>query len=277
MRLSDGVSSLCAGHAAIQPREVTFRTKWQIALEQLTELQAEGLPPAPVVADAGYGDITEFRDQLTARRMPYILGVKGGTAVWSPGKAPLGPHRPRGHGRPPTRLRRSARRRPVRITALAARLPEASWASVTWREGTRGAMTSRFARLRVRPAHGDERRSEPRPEEWLLIEWPRGEPEPTKFSLSTLSASISLADLVRLAKIRWRIERDYQELKDEFGLDHFEGRGWRGFHHHGSLCIAAYAFLAAERASLSPPEPLSFLRAARLPKGFTPRGTPGAA
>ena len=118
---------------------------------------------------------------------------------------------------------------------------------------------------------------EPRPEEWLTIEWPSTEAMPTKFWLSTLPASIALADLVRLAKIRWRIERDYQELKDEIGLDHFEGRGWRGFHHHGSLCIAAYAFLAAERARLSPPEPLSFLRAARLPKGFIPRGAPGAA
>ena len=117
----------------------------------------------------------------------------------------------------------------------------------------------------------------PRPEEWLLIEWPRGEAEPTKYWLSTLPEPTPLADLVRLAKLRWRIERDYQELKDELGLDHFEGRGWRGFHHHGALCIAAYASLAAERARLSPPAPLSFLRAARLPKGFTPRGAPGAA
>ncbi len=110
-----------------------------------------------------------------------------------------------------------------------------------------------------------------------MIEWPAGEPAPTKFWLSTLPADLALVDLVRLAKVRWRIERDDQELKDEIGLDHFEGRGWRGFHHHGALCIAAYAFLAAERARLSPPEPLSFLRAARLPRGFTPRGAPGAA
>ena len=263
--------------AAGVPREVTFRTKWQIALEQLSRLQAEDLPSAPVVADAGYGDITAFRDQLTAQQIPYVLGVKGETTVWPPGKAPLRPRPSRGRGRPPTRLGRSARHRPVSVAALAAQMPEANWHSVTWREGTRGAMRSRFAQLRVRPAHGDERRSEPRPEEWLLIEWPRGEPAPTKFWLSTLSTSLSFADLVRLAKIRWRIERDYQELKDEFGLDHFEGRGWRGFHHHGSLCIATYAFLAAERSRLSPPEPLSFLRAARLPKGFTPRGAPGAA
>lgn len=263
--------------AAGIPRDVPFRTKWQIALEQLMRLQAEGLPPAPVVADPGYGVITEFRDELTALQAPYILGVTGETTVWSPGTEPLRPKPSRGRGRPPSRLRRSARHRPVSVSTLAARLPEASWHVVTWREGTRGAMTSRFARLRVRPAHRDERRSEPRPEEWLLIEWPQGEPASTKFWLSTLPPAISFPDLVRLAKIRWRIERDYQELKDELGLDHFEGRGWRGFHHHGSLCIAAYAFLAAERARLSPPEPLSFLRAARLPKGFTPRGAPGAA
>ncbi len=211
--------------AAGVPSDVPFRTKWQIALEQLMRVQAEGLPPAPVVADSGYGAITEFRDQLTALQAPYVLGMTGETTVWALGKEPRRPKPSRGRGRPPTRLRRSIRHRPVGLPALAAKLPEASWHTVTWREGTRGAMTSQFARLRVRPAPRDERRSEPRPEEWLLIEWPRAEPVPTKFWLSTLPAAISFPDLVRLAKIRWRIERDYQELKDEFGLDHFEGRG----------------------------------------------------
>src|SRR5438034_1097087 len=180
-------------------------------------------------------------------------------------------------GRPPTRVRRTATHTPQRLPQLAAALPATAWRTVTWREGTRGAMRSRFARLRVRPAHRDEQRATPRPEEWLLIEWPRGNSAPTKYWLSTLPETTPLAELVRLAKLRWRIERDYQELKDELGLDHFEGRGWRGFHHHGALCIAAYAFLAAERASLSPPAPLSFLRPARLPKGFKPRGTPRTA
>jgi SRSO17 transposase len=162
------------------------------------------------------------------------------------------------------------------VLTLVGRLPPDAWSTVTWREGTRGSMSSRFVALRVRPAPSRRRRELP-PVEWLLSEWPRGETTPTKYYLSTLPESTPLATLVRLAHLRWRIERDYQELKDEFGLDHFEGRGWRGFHHHGSLCIAAYAFLAAERARLSPPEPLSFLQAARLPKGFTPRGAPGAA
>jgi len=137
-------------------------------------------------------------------------------------------------------------------------------------------MRSRFAAVRVRPAHRDDWQSTPRPEEWLLIEWPRGAAAPIKYWLSTLPPTATRADVVRLAMLRWRIERDYQELKDELGLDHFEGRGWRGFHHHASLCIAAYAFLAAERLAHFPPESLAFLRPARLPKGFTPRGAPRA-
>jgi SRSO17 transposase len=259
------------------PTAVSFRPKWHIALAQILALQAEGLPPAPVGADAGYGDVTAFRDQLTAAGIPYVVGVKGETTVWRPGQTPLPPKPYGGRGRPPTCVRRTAQRHPVSLRRLAAELPPAAWQRVSWREGTRGTMRSRFARVRVRPAHRDEQRSTPRAEEWLLIEWPAGAAEPTKYWLSTLPEAISVADLVRLAKLRWRIERDYQELKDELGLDHFEGRGWLGFHHHGALCIAAYAFLAAERATLSPPEPLSFLRPARLPKGFKPRGAPGAA
>ena len=264
--------------AAGVPDAVEFQPKWQLALAQIRTLQAEGVPPAPVVADAGYGDTTEFREALTAAGLAYVVGVKGETTVWRPGQAPLPPKPWRGgRGRPSIRVRRTARHQPVSLKRLAAELPASAWQTVTWREGTRGAMRSRFARLRVRPAHRDEKRSEPRPEEWLLMEWPRGESAPTKYWLSTLPAPIAIAEFVRLAKLRWRIERDYQELKDELGLDHFEGRGWRGFHHHGALCIAAYAFLAAERATLSPPAPLAFLRPARLPKGFKPRGAPGAA
>src|SRR3990170_938466 len=258
------------------PDAVPFQPKWQIALGQLRALQAEGLPPAPVVADAGYGDTTEFREALTTAGIPYVVGVKGETTVWPPGKAPWPPKRWRGRGRPPMRVRRTAQHSPRSLKRLAADLPATAWRTVPWREGTRGAMRSRFARLRVRPAHRDEQRAEPRPEEWLLIEWPRDAAEPTKYWLSTLPAAIPRVELVHLAKLRWRIERDYQELKDELGLDHFEGRGWRGFHHHGALCIAAYAYLAAERARFSPPEPLAFLRPARLPIGFTSRGAPGA-
>jgi SRSO17 transposase len=263
--------------AAGVPDQITFQPKWQIALGQIQAVQAEGVRPAPVLADAGYGDTTAFREALTTAGLAYVVGVKKETTAWPPGEAPRPPKRWKGRGRPPTHVRRTAPHTPQSLRQLAVALPTTAWRTVTWREGTRGAMRSRFARLRVRPAHRDEARTEPRREEWLLIEWPRGDAEPTKYWLSTLPEPTPLADLVRLAKLRWRIERDYQELKDELGLDHFEGRGWRGFHHHGALCIAAYAFLAAERARRSPPAPLSFLRAAALPKGFTPRGTPGTA
>jgi SRSO17 transposase len=173
-------------------------------------------------------------------------------------------------------VRRTARHQPVSVLRLAQHLPASAWQRVTWRDGTRGAMRSRFAAVRVRPAHRDEQRPAARPEEWLLIEWPCRDAEPTKYWLSTLPATTTPSALARLAKLRWRIERDYQELKDEIGLDHFEGRGWRGFHHHAVLCIAAYAFLAAERLAHSPPAPLAFLRPPRLPARFTPRGAASA-
>ena len=260
--------------AAGIPGDVVFLEKWRIALEEIDALLAEDLPPAPVVADSGYGDTTEFRDALTGRGFSYVLAIKGESSVWPPGKGPLAPRRRTGPGRPARCLRRDSDHRPVSAREFAHMLPQKAWKTVRWREGTKGTMVSRFAAARVRPAHGDERRSEPRPMEGLLIEWPAREAEPTKYWLSTVPEEVDLAELVSLAKIRWRIERDYQELKDELGLDHYEGRGWRGFHHHAILCIAAYGFLAAERGRLSPPQAVAFLKPAPLPKGFVPRGSP---
>jgi SRSO17 transposase len=259
--------------AAGVPDEVRFQTKWEIALEAIDRLLADDVPRAPVVADAGYGDTTEFRDALTARQLSYVVGIKSETTVWPPDTGPLPPLSYQGRGQPPKLLRRTSTHQPLGVAALATQLPRNRWRMVRWREGTRGTMRSRFAALHVRPAHRDYQRTEPRAPEWLLMEWPAGESEPTKYWLSTAPDDIALDELVRLAKIRWRIERDFQEMKDELGLDHYEGRGWRGFHHHGVLCIAAYAFLTAERARLSPPATLAFLRPARLPKGFRPRGT----
>lgn len=259
------------------PAEVRFLRKWEIALEEIDRLLEEDLPPAPVVADAGYGDTTEFREALTERGFSYVVGIKGETTIWPPGEGPLPPEPYSGRGRPPRRVRRDDEHTPVSAKALAGRLPKEAWKRIRWREGTKGAMTSRFAAVRVRPAHRDELRSEPRPVEWLLIEWPEAEEEPTKYWLSTVPEEVELAELVSLAKIRWRIERDYQEMKDELGLDHYEGRGWRGFHHHGTLAMAAYCFLAAERGRLSPPQALAFLQPAPLPEGFRPRGAPRAA
>lgn len=258
------------------PHEVRFETKWEIALEAIDRLLGDDVPRAPVVSDAGYGNVTEFRDGLTARRLSYVVGVNPETTVWPPGTGPLPPRRYQGRGQPPKLLRRTGEHQPVAAAKLARRLPPKAWHTVGWREGTRGHMHSRFATVRVRPAHRDYWRTEPRAFEWLLIEWPKGASEPTKYWLSTIPDDAVLKDLVHLAKIRWRIERDYQEMKDELGLDHYEGRGWRGFHHHGVLCIAAYAFLIAERARLSPPAALAFLRPARLPKGFRPRGAASA-
>jgi SRSO17 transposase len=263
--------------AAGVPKGVKFQTKWQIALDIIDSLRAEELPPAPVLTDAGYGVVTAFRDALTQRQILYVAGISSETTVWPPGAEPLPPRPWSGRGRPPSRIRRSSRRQPAPVRELAKHAPKDLWQEICWREGTRGKMTSRFLFLRIRPAHRDENRHEAREVEWLIAEWPRGEAEPTKFWLSTMPGDTPLDQLVRLAKLRWRIERDYQELKGPFGLDHYEGRGWRGFHHHGSLCIAAYAFLAAERARLSPPEPLSFLRAAHVPRGFKPRGAASAA
>ena len=262
--------------AAGVPAEVRFQPKWQLALEQIDGLLADDVPRAPVVADAGYGNVTEFRDALTARQLSYVVGINPETTVWGPGTAALPPLPYGGRGRPPKLLRRAPAHAPVAVAALAVQLPASAWRTVGWRDGTRGMMRSRFAAVRVHPAHRDRERREPRPIEWLLIEWPSGETAPTKFWLSTIPEQVALEDLVRVAKIRWRVERDYQELKDELGLDHYEGRSWRGFHHHGVLCMAAYAFLVAERARLSPPEALAFLRPALLPDGFRPRGAASA-
>jgi SRSO17 transposase len=256
------------------PPEVVFLKKWQIALEEIDALLDEDLPVAPLVADAGYGDTTEFRNALTERGLSYVLGIKADTSVWPPGAAPLPPKRWSGRGRPPTRVRRKHDRKPIAARELAAQLPKRAWKSVRWREGTKGTMSSRFAAARIRPAHRDGQRSEPRPVEWLLIEWPAEDSEPRNYWLSTVPEDVDFPELVALAKIRWRVERDYQELKDELGLDHYEGRGWRGFHHHGVLCMAAYCFLAAERGRLSPPQAIAYLKPTALPSGFRPRGSP---
>ena len=151
---------------------------------------------------------------------------------------------------------------------LARGLPRQAWRTVTWREGSQAELTSRFAARRVRPAHRDTLRSAPWPEEWLLIEWPETAEEPTKYWLSNLPPRTTLKDLVHTAKARWLIERDYQELKQEIGLGHYEGRGWRGFHHHASLCIAAYGFLVAERClfPLSSASPRDGSRHLRYPE-----------
>jgi SRSO17 transposase len=261
--------------AARVPDDVTFATKIEIALAEVDQLLADKVPRAPITMDAAYGRATEFRDELAHRGLEYVAAIRSETTVWPAGKAPLSRPSSRTVGGKRVLRGRTPNHQPVTVGALARSLPPSEWKTVWWRHGTKGEMRSRCALLRVRAAHRDYWRPEPRPIEWLLLEWLDGEPEPTKFWLSNLPAKSCITDLLRLAHVRWRIERDYEELKQELGLSHYEGRGWLGFHHHGALCIAAYAFLVAERARLSPPEPLAFLKAVPLPRGFRPRGSPG--
>jgi SRSO17 transposase len=259
------------------PNEIQFQTKTEIALEQIQRARQRGIPPGAVLADAGYGVDTSFRAALTKMEVAYVVGVQSSVTVWKPGEQPRpAPARRGSTGRPRKLLQRDAKHQPVSAKELAVSLPAEAWKKVTWRQGVKQKLHSRFAALRVRPAHRDYWRSEPHPEEWLLIEWPADEKEPTKYWLSTLPGDTALVELVHLAKHRWIIERDYQELKQELGLGHYEGRGWRGFHHHATLCIAAYGFLVAERNRFSPSARIGNLGlpAPEPPPDFRPRGAP---
>lgn len=259
------------------PPDVHFQTKPDIALDQIRLLVEEEVPRVPVLADAAYGNDSGFREGLEQLGLLYAVGIQSSTSVWPPDVEPLPPKPRSATGRPPKLLRRDQRHQPLSVKELALCLSPGDLRRVSWREGTRGAMHSRFAALRVRVAHRDYWRSQPRTEEWLLIEWPKAEKEPTKYWLSNLPAAISLRKLVATAKLRWRIERDYEELKQELGLGHFEGRNWRGFHHHASLSIAAYGFLVVERCLFSPsansPRAADIqLRLPKMPGGAIPRG-----
>ena len=259
------------------PDWIQFQTKPEIALDQIRRARERGIPQGVVLADAGYGTDTGFRAELTKLQMAYVVGIQSTTTVWKPGEEPKpAPARISNTGRPRKLLQRDANNQPVSVKQLALSLPTEAWKKVTWRQGVRQKLQSRFTAMRVRPAHRDYWRSEPYPEEWLLIEWPAGESEPTKYWLSTLPADIALVELVHLGKHRWIIERDYQELKQELGLGHYEGRGWRGFHHHATLCIAAYGFLVAERSRFSPSAQVGNLGlpTPQPPPDFRPRGSP---
>jgi SRSO17 transposase len=256
------------------PEEITFQSKPEIALDQIRQALAVGLPRGVVLMDVGYGNDTQLRAGVSALGLSYVAGIQANTSVWAPGSVPLPPKTWSGRGRPPRLIRRDDQHQPISVKALASGLPPDLWTEVRWREGSADWLTSRFARSRVRAAHRDTLLTVPRDEEWLLIEWPEGEAEPTKYWLSTLPEDIAFERLVDAAKLRWRIERDYQELKQELGLGHYEGRGWRGFHHHATLCIAAYGFLIAERARIPPSgsRRAATFKAPRLPKSYRPRG-----
>lgn len=260
------------------PESVRFATKTQIALQQLRTLLSEGAPRHCVLADAGYGVDTAFRQALSDMGLHYAVGVTSALVVWPPGVEPLPPQTYSGKGRPPVMPRRTAQLQPISVKALALSLPAQAFQTISWREGTNAPLTGRFAAVRVRHAGGNAGKARLRPQEWLLIEWPVEQAEPVKYILSTLPESTPLNDLVGSAYQRWRIERDYQDLKQDFGLGHYEGRGWRGFHHHASLSIAAYAFLMSERLIAEKPvgDKKNFIerQVPAVPQDYIPRGRP---
>jgi SRSO17 transposase len=254
------------------PLDLSFKTKPEIALEQIRWACEAGLPRGVALMDVAYGNDSRLRTGMTALGLTYVAGIQPNTLMWPSG---TGPKR---LGKP---LNNTGRRDEPDLTsakAVALGLPKRAWRTIRWREGSADWLSSRFARVRVGVGH-NQLIPELLLKEWLLIEWPEGEAEPTKYWLSTLPANISFRRLVDFAKLRWRIERDYQELKQEVGLGHFEGRGWRGFHHHATLCIAAYGFLISERGMIPPSGPRStaLFQTPALSEGYRPRGSALAA
>jgi len=260
------------------PKEVQFQTKPQIALAQIRQAVEDGVAPGVVLADEVYGSNREFRNGVAELKLEYSLAVRSNTTVWALERQPLPPKPWTGKGKKATRMRRDQTHQPVTVAQLARELPEKTWREVTWRQGSKEMLCSRFASLRVRPAYGDDRKGGLQPEQWLLIEWPTGAEEPSGYWLARLPVKLSLKRLVRISKHRWVIERDYEELKQELGLHHYEGRNWRGFHHHATLCFAAYGFLMAERTRFSPSAHIGHLklRSPRIPPQFRPRGATGS-
>ena len=238
--------------AAGIPDEVEFKTKWQIALDLIDNAIDFGISRRPVLADAGYGEVPEFRDGLALRGLTYVVGVPNNHLIWRPGVNPRPPKpRRKERGRPRSRWR-DGNNKPIQIAELVKGIPRERYKTVSWREGVRGKLSSKFLSYRVHPAERYTKGRPPGDEQWLLCEWHSSETHP-RFHFATLPANVSLKELVRVTKLRWRVERDYQDLKGEVGLDHFEGRTWRGFHRHATLCAVAHGFLALRRA-LSPPE-----------------------
>lgn len=234
------------------PPEVTYRSKNALALELIEEALASGLPPAPVLADSDYGDDFGWRARLRQMAVSYCVAVQPRAKAWT--TPPVGSPPPAA-GRP---LPKDLLSLPKRLDQIARELPPQAWRTLSWREGTRGLMQGRFARLPIWASHGYTQRQHgaERTREWLFIEWPPHKDAPLDYWLAHLpeTKTPTLQRLVGLARERWRVEQDYRELKDELGLDHFEGRSWRGWHHHVSLVCLAHLFLQSERARLAAEE-----------------------
>ena len=228
--------------AAGVPDNVTFKRKWELALELIDQARNWRLTDRIVVADAGYGDATEFRRELEIRNLHYVVGVSPNHGIWiKPPKVKIPKYE--GKGRPTTHYD-YGKQKPM--SALGVAKKTKGWKNIRWRSGSKGWLQSRFVALRIQPSHGFVEGKPPNKEVWLLIEWPADEKAPTKYFLCDLPASYTLRRLVRLAKARWKIEQDYQQLKEELGLDHYEGRYWMGWHHHVTLVMMAQAFLTLE-------------------------------
>ena len=232
------------------PEEIGYRSKNQLALDLLDQVLAWDVPRLPVVADSAYGNDYDFRAGLRERGLQYAGAVEPSTKVWTsdPNQVPVAASKPTGRPRQYAALNDLPEAKT--LTEVAQSLPPQAWRNITWRQGTKGPMCSRFAQIKVWAAHGWKRQEHPqRVMEWLLIEWPAGAETPSDYWLAQLGdQSLGLRRLVKMARARWRVELDYRELKEELGLDHYEGRHWLGWHHHVTLVSMAFAFLRSEQA-----------------------------
>jgi SRSO17 transposase len=231
------------------PDQITFTTKPELAVALVERAAGWKVPAAPVLGDAAYGDNSDLRRRLAGAGREYVLAVSPSTAVFAPETHFAVPASTAGTGRPRTRPQPD--RAPEPIGSLVRRLGAEGAQAVAFRDGPDGEAVSRFIFARVRASHEHRKRPSPPPEEWLICEWPEGEQEPTGYWLSNLPADALPERLARLARLRWKIELDYKQLKGELGLDHYEGRSWRGWRHHTALVTAAHGFLTLER--LCPP------------------------
>ena len=242
-------AAMAARRAACQlPEGVHHRPKWQLVLDMLDELAGWDLVPPVLLADSGYGEVGELRAGLDARQVLYVVEVRSDTSAYPEQVRPtVAPHKGRGR-RPRPRYREA----PSSLKELATSAGQQACVELIWRRGSKGLQRGRFLALRVRPAGVTPRRQARQdggelPVRWLLAEWPVGKATPTKYWLSSLPETTPLVELVRLARSRWRVEQDYRELKGALGLDHFQGRGWVGWHHHVTLVSVAHGFLTLER------------------------------
>jgi SRSO17 transposase len=231
------------------PEEVTFKTKPELALDLIDQVKAWGLENRLVLADSVYGDGYAFRQGLRSRQLDYVVQVSGDLTAWTEDPHPSFSPMKRG-GKIPRKRWYARELPPARsLCEIAQDVPSETWKKVTWREGTKGPLSSRFARVMVWMANGlMQGKTMKVPAEELLIEWPERSGTPVKFWLSSLRPRCpSWRSLVRKAKGRFRVEQDYREMKRELGVDHFEGRSWQGWHHHVTLVTLAYTFLMLER------------------------------